>query len=407
VDYNTAFKMSHDDITVAALAQAGNSSTNSKSKNISNTKNISNSHTKQDMKMTKSPAQPVTKQEQALNSKSALRPTKQQQPRTSSKEALSSLPNNDTPNDTPVKTRRVARSGSDLSEHFEDTAKNPEYQQTPITTATADDESILENASTTINDLEQKIRQVHKLVKLAKRNTAKDQEAARRIARENEALENELSLPGKQTVEGLTAACAKARQKLLDTDQAIAELQARLKRVQAETDALAEQVSLVSEASTPVDASTTDTISTKVVDTIIAVTDSAGDDEDILAVHDDPDEVTMLVDQSTIDATSTSKVTDTSTAANNDEDEVEVKVEVDEVKVEVDEVKVEVEAEVEEDDDKSSSSKSDSDHADNEGIDIDIDDDSSSSSSSSSESDDESYQGFVIPLLPVYTPDDE
>jgi hypothetical protein len=146
---------------------------------------------------------------------------------------------------------------------------------------------------------------VHKLVKLAKRNTAKDQETARRMVRENEALENEIessrsSLPGKETVEGLTAACAKARQKLLDTDQAIVKLQTRLEQVQAEADVLAEQVSLA-EVSTSVDPSTTDTISTKVACKMITVTDNKDGDEGILAVHNDLDEVTMLVDQSTTD----------------------------------------------------------------------------------------------------------
>jgi hypothetical protein len=66
--------------------------------------------------------------------------------------------------------------------------------------------------------------------------------------------------------------------------------------------------------STSVDPSTSDTVSTKVADTMIAVTDNKDDDEDILAVHNDLDEVTMLVDQSTTDTTSF-MVTDTSTAA--------------------------------------------------------------------------------------------
>jgi hypothetical protein len=61
--------MSHDDMPAAAVAQASNNKS----------KNISNNHTKQDMKMAKSPAHAVTKQEQALNSKSALRPARQQQ----------------------------------------------------------------------------------------------------------------------------------------------------------------------------------------------------------------------------------------------------------------------------------------------------------------------------------------
>jgi hypothetical protein len=66
--------------------------------------------------------------------------------------------------------------------------------------------------------------------------------------------------------------------------------------------------------STSVDPSTIDTISTKVADTMMAVTDNKDDDEDILAVHNDFDEVTMLVDLSTTDTTSF-MVTDTSTAA--------------------------------------------------------------------------------------------
>jgi hypothetical protein len=426
VDYCIeSYKMSHDDLPVSAVAQASNS----KSKNVSNNKNTSNRHTKQDMKMTKSPSHAVIKQEQALNSKSALRPAKQQQQQQS------------LPHDTPVKSKRLAPSGSDLSDylgqqeeepeqqqpqrHQDDTAKEADCQQTPVTTGT-DDESVLENATLTIEDLEAKIRQVRKLIKLAKRNTAKDQEAACRMVRENETLENELDMdgtngrpssPGKQTVEGLTAACAKARQKLLDKDQAIAKMDARLGQVLAEADVLAKQVSLA-EMSVLVDPSTTDTTSTKFAETTTAATD---DDDVVLAEPVEFAEVSVLVDPSTNDTTS-SKVADTTIATTDDEDEPVEHVDLDEVSVLVDQSTTDItssnnitpdtttaakdDGDEDEDNGNSSSSSSSSNNSsesddDDEIEDIDIDDDSSSNSSSES---DESYQGFIIPQLPVYTP---
>jgi hypothetical protein len=418
VDYCIeSYQMSHDDLPVSVVAQPSNR----KSKNISNNKNISNSHTKQDMKMAKRPSHAATKNEKALKRKSALRPAKQQQQQQQRQQSL--------PSDTPVKSKRMARSGSDLSDSFgqqqqpqkhrDDTAKKADYQQTPVTTAT-DDESVLAHTSLTIEDLKAKIRRVHKLIKMAKLNTAKDQEAARRMVRENEALENELdtdgtnarpSLPGKQTVEGLMAACAKARQKLLSADQAIAKMDARLGQVLAEADVLAKQIGLA-EVSMLVDASATDTTSTKVADTTTTSTD-----DDILAKNVDLDEVSVFVDQFTSDATSF-KVADTTTTNTDDEDddgenedELAENVDLKEVLMLVDQLTSDTTnskvtdtttaatSDEAEDDDSSSNNSSE----------INIDDDSSSSSSSSgssssSESDNEGYQGFVIPQLPVYTP---
>jgi hypothetical protein len=370
--------MASGDTPVSAATQTSNSN----NKKISNSKSASDTrHMKQEMKMAKSPARAMAKQEQALNSKSTLRPAKpEQSPHSSnsntsnSEQEPSSLPND---NDTPVKTRREtpSRSGSGLSDYFgyqeqeqqqqekhhDDTAKNSGRQQTPVT---SDDESVLENATLTIEDLEQKIRQVHKLIKLAKRNMAKDEESARRMVRENEALGNELSsLPPEQTVEGLTAACAKARQKLLDTDQAIAKLHARLEQVHAEADVLAEQVDLA-KVSMLVDPSTTDTTSAKVTYTTTAVTDEDDEGKDVLAEQDDLAEVSMPVDQSVTDITST-KVTDTTTAAKDNEN-------------------------IDDDSSSNNNCSSESDDEDTEG-----------------ESDEEEYVGFTIPQLPVYTPGTE
>jgi hypothetical protein len=94
------------------------------------------------------------------------------------------------------------------------------------------------------NDLEQRFDKVHKLVKLAQRNTAKDQEAARRIAKEMSFTgRNELSLPETNVIE-LTAACAKARQSCWIRIKYIVKLRFLLPQwVQAETNALTEQVS--------------------------------------------------------------------------------------------------------------------------------------------------------------------
>jgi hypothetical protein len=272
--------MGHGDTRVSSAAEASN---------ISNSA-ADTRHMKQEMKMAKLPAHAKAKQEQPLLSKSTLRPDDrpQQSPHScktsKSKQALSSLPN-----DTPTKTRRSAP--LELSDYFkapgheqqqpqqqchDDIAKTAYHKQTVVAN---DEESVLENPTLTIQDLEQKIRQMHKLIKLAKRNTAKDQEAARRIARENEALEQELdtrsrsSLP-RQTVEELTAACAKARQKVQDTDQAIVKLRGRLDRVHAEADVPVVQDDL-SESST-------DATITKIADTTTAATmDDWDEDDDI------------------------------------------------------------------------------------------------------------------------------
>jgi hypothetical protein len=275
--------MGHSDTRVSAAAQTSNISNS----NISSNSAADTRHMKQEIKMADN------------------RP--QQSPRTSktskSKQALSSLPN-----DTPTKTRRSAP--LELSDYFkapeheqqqpqpqqcrDDTAKIACHQQTLVTN---DDESVLENPTLTIQDLEQKIRQMHKLIKLAKRNTAKDQEAARRIVRENEALETELdvrsssSLP-KQTVEGLTAACAKARQKLLDTDQAIGKLRVRIDQVHAEADV-------------DLSESSTDATITKIADTTAATTDD-GDEDD-----DEDDDISCSSNNSTISGSSESDDEDT------------------------------------------------------------------------------------------------
>jgi hypothetical protein len=295
--------MSNGDTPISATAQAGNSNIKGNSNSASDTR-----HMKQEIKTAKSPARAKAKQEQALSSKSTLRPaSRPQQPRTSSTSSTSNSKQEISllPNDTPVKTRRLAQlESSDDSKSpgheqqqkqqkeqeqepqrnpDDDTSKPASPQQTLVTT---DDAPALENPALIIQDLEQKIQQMHKVIKLAQRNTAKDQEAASRIARENEALGNELdmsytsssSLP-KQTVEGLTAACAKARQKLQDTDQAIVKLHARLKQVYAEADVRAEQVDLA-ESSMLVDQSITETTRAKVTGTTTAATDDGEKDED-------------------------------------------------------------------------------------------------------------------------------
>jgi hypothetical protein len=165
-------------------------------------------------------------------------------------------------------------------------------------TATCCQQTVVATASSVLEkDLQEKIRRTKKLIKLAQRNTERQQEMANRLVRENEARCTQLDLLPKQTVQEaqLAVACARVRQQLVDTDQAIAALHSRLEQAQAKGDVLAEQVRVAKSAALIMDqqatkSTTNMTTGMAATTPVMVATDDADDDATDDATDDDNDD---------------------------------------------------------------------------------------------------------------------
>lgn len=109
------------------------------------------------------------------------------------------------------------------------------------------DGSCFENPAQTVAELQATIRKTQKMIKLAERNSEKDEHVANRIATENKALEKELAEIVALDAAEVQVTCSAVKEERLLVKHDILTMQRELARVHAEAQALEQTTTVVAD----------------------------------------------------------------------------------------------------------------------------------------------------------------